>query len=83
MSSGTKQVASDRRACLGPVTFEELTVMKSTWGTKIYDTAAWNGAQTEEVSLLDFEQMLVDDVEAVKWLKDLEIEGWSDTELVI
>lgn len=68
--SGTKQIATDRRARLGPITFEELTIMKSTWGPKLYDTAARNAAQVEEVSLLEFEQMLVDDFDMVEWDKD-------------
>ena len=55
--------------------------MKSTWGTKIYDAAARNAAQIEEVSLPDFEQMLVDDVDTLKWDRDLE--GWGDIELVV
>jgi len=67
--SGTKQVATDRRACLGPAVFEELTIMKSTWGPNIYDAAACNAAQVEEVSLLDFEQMLVDDIDMAEWTR--------------
>jgi len=76
MFSGTKQIASDRRACLGPITFEELTIMKSTWGTNIYDAAAWNTAQVEEVNFHDFEEMLVDDMDTVEWYKDLQ--EWND-----
>jgi hypothetical protein len=79
--SGTKQVVTDRRACLGPVTFEEPTIMKSTWGTKIYNAGAWNISQIEEVSLLYFEHMLVDEIDTVKRGRDLE--GWSDIELVV
>ena len=47
--------------------------MKSAWGTKLYDTAAWNTAQVEEeeeVNLLDFEQMLVDDFDMVELDED-------------
>jgi hypothetical protein len=84
--SGTKQIATDRRACLGSTTFEELTILKSAWGPNVYDAAAWNAAQVEEVSLLDFEQMLADDTEGVEWDKD-EVEGWNqwndDFELVV
>ncbi|KIM37619.1 hypothetical protein M413DRAFT_39798, partial [Hebeloma cylindrosporum] len=61
MFSGTKQIATDRRSCLGPKPFEELTVMKSAWGPGIYDAASWNSAQVEEVGLVEFEEMLVDD----------------------
>jgi hypothetical protein len=65
--SGTKQVATDRQASLGPVVFEELTIMKSAWGLGLYDTAAWNAAQVEEVSIMDFEEMLVEDVDVSGW----------------
>jgi hypothetical protein len=44
--------------------------LKSAWGPNIYDAAAWNAAQVEEVSLLDFKQMLVDDADMVEWDKD-------------
>jgi len=47
----------------------------------IYDAAARNAAQIEEVSLPDFEQMLVDDPDTLKWDRDLE--GWGDIELVV
>ena len=50
--------------------FKELTIMKSTWGLKLYNAATCNAAQVEEVSLLDFEQMLVDDVDVAEWGKD-------------
>ena len=53
--------------------------MKSTWGPNIYDTAACNAAQVEEISLLDFEQMLVewDNLKDDSWLND------DDFELVL
>jgi len=81
MFSGTKQIATDRRACLGDKPFEELTIMKSAWGPNIYNAAAWNSAQVEEVNLADFEEMLVDDFDAVKWDKVLGAD-W-DEELVV
>jgi hypothetical protein len=68
--SSTKQVATDRRASLGPTLFEELTILKSAWGPNIYDAAAWNAAQVEEVSLLDFEEMLGDNADTAEWDKD-------------
>ena len=46
-------------------------MMKSAWGKKIYDAAAWNAGQPEEVILLDFEQMLVDDSDMAQWDMDL------------
>lgn len=69
--SGTKQVATDRRASLGPVVFEEVTIMKSAWGSGLGDVAAWNAAQIEEVGSFDFEQMLVDDGDQEEWDKSL------------
>ena len=69
--SGTKQVATGRWASLGPVVFKEVTITKSTWGSGLYDMAAWNAAQMEEVGLLDYEQMLVDDVDLKEWDKAL------------
>ena len=69
--SGTKQVAVDRRARLGSVRFEELTIMGSAWGPDIYDLAAWNNIQREDINLLDFEQMLIEDVDVMDWEKDL------------
>ena len=41
--------------------------MGSAWGPGIYDTAAWNSAQIDEVNLLDFEEMLVDEVDMADW----------------
>ena len=35
--------------------------MGAAWGLGIYDAAAWNTAQVEEISLLDFKEMLIDD----------------------
>ena len=60
--SGSKQVATDRRASLGPQVFEELVIMKSVWGPGLCDMAAWNAMQTEEVNIFDFELMLADDM---------------------
>jgi hypothetical protein len=45
--------------------------MKSAWGPNIYNAAAWNSAQVEEVGLANFEEMLVDDLDVVKWDKAL------------
>ena len=43
--SGTKQIATDRHACLGAAIFKELVVMGSAWQSDIYDIAAWTGSQ--------------------------------------
>jgi len=78
--SGTKQVATDRWAGLSPLLFEELTMMQSAWGSGLYDAAAWNETQFEEVNVLDFEEMLVEDVDSSEWAKNLYFYGY---ELVI
>ena len=82
--SGTKQIATDRRARLGSKLFEELTIMGSAWGPGMYDAAAWNAVQVEEVSLHDFEEMLVEDVDMVEWDKlEVNYVEWNDFELVV
>ena len=50
-------------------------MIKSAWGPDIYDTAAWNSAQVEEVGLADFEGMLVDNFDADKWYEALGIDS--------
>jgi hypothetical protein len=60
MFSGSKQIATDRRACLGSIVFEELVIMNSARGPDLYNMAAWNAAQMDEVSF-DFEEMLEED----------------------
>ena len=72
--SGTKQIATDRRASLGSKIFEELTIIKSAWGSNIYDNAAWNTVQSKEVDNGDFEEMLNDDVEMLDWNEMPELE---------
>jgi hAT family C-terminal dimerisation region len=68
--SGTKQIATDRRAALGPVVFEELAIMNSAWGIDLCDIGAWNAAQEEEVGIpvFEYEQILLDDVELEEWV---------------
>ena len=61
--SGTKQIAEDHQSRLGDPIFEQLTMMKSAWGPELYDFAAWNAAQVEEVNL-DYEQLLLDDIDS-------------------
>jgi hypothetical protein len=53
------------------VVFEELTIIKSAWGPRLCDVAAWNSEQAEEVDMPDFEfeQMLVEDCDLDKWMK--------------
>jgi hypothetical protein len=79
MFSGTKQIADDRRARLGSKVFEELTIMGSAWGPGLYDATAWNAMQVEEVDLLEFEEMLVDDADIVEWDKFDDDVAWGDS----
>ena len=55
--------------------------MKSVWGPQLCDVAAGNSAQVEEVDLPDFEfeQMLIDDGDLEKWIKNLhDGSDWMD-----
>jgi hypothetical protein len=70
--SGTKQIAIDRRASLGPIVFEEIVITKSGWGPDLYDLAAWNEAQVEDVGMFDFKELLVDNTADLAWDKDME-----------
>jgi hypothetical protein len=65
--SCSKQIATDRRATLGSVVFEELVIMSSAWGPGLYDKAAWNAFQVEEIPLFDYEEMLVEDDDCEVW----------------
>ena len=51
--------------------------MKSAWRLDLYDMAAWNASQVEEVDQpeFDFEELLLDDIDCVAWDKELDIEG--------
>jgi hAT family C-terminal dimerisation region len=68
--SGTKQIAEDRRLRLGPIVFEELAIMNLAWGPELYDMAAWNASQVEEV--MDFEELLTKDIDCLAWDKELD-----------
>lgn len=39
--------------------------------------ARWNNVQVEEMSIFDFEEMLVEDVDCVTWDKKLEQEDFE------
>jgi hypothetical protein len=43
---------------LGATRFEELQIMKFAWRNTIPDLAAWNSAETEEVDLGCYEDLL-------------------------
>ena len=70
---GTKQIADEHQSWLGDTVFEDLALMKSAWGPELYDFAAWNAAQVKEV-MLDYEQLLLDDVDSMEWDKELHSE---------
>jgi hypothetical protein len=66
---------TDRRARLGPMVFEELVIMGSAWRPELYDMAAWNEFQVEEVDgMFDFEEMLQDDDSLLAWENEMDIE---------
>ena len=71
--SGSKQIATDRQARLGSEVFEELVIMSSAWGPDLCDMAAWNDSQVEELTLVDFEEMLVDNTECLAWDNKLDL----------
>jgi len=74
--SGTKQITDDRQSRLGSKVFEELAIMGSAWGPELYDFAAWNTAQVEEVPL-DYEELLLDDIDAFEWEKELDFDSFE------
>lgn len=66
----------DHRLCLGPIIFEELAIMNSAWGPKLYDMAAWNALQMEEV--MEFEELLAEDVDCSAWDEELDFNSDLD-----
>ena len=58
---------TDRQARLGSARFEELKMMKSTWKKNLPDLAAWNSRETEEINILEFEEMLIENEEEDQW----------------
>ena len=53
--------------------------MKSAWGPDLYDMAAWNDSQVEDVTFFDFEEMLVDNIDCTAWEKEKEL---GDIEII-
>jgi len=73
--SGSKQIATDRRACLGSTVFEQLVIMGSAWRPDLYDMAAWTAFQQEEVEpFLEFEEMLDEDNASLAWDQELDMD---------
>ena len=75
--SCSKQVAMERRACLGSAVFEELVIMGSAWRSDLYDMSAWASSQVEEVDL-EFEEMFGEDMDCSAWDREMD-----DVELVV
>ena len=50
--------------------------MGSAWRPELYDFAAWNAAEVEEV-MLDYEELLLDDVDAFEWEKELDSDNFE------
>ena len=48
-------------------------MMKSAWGPELSNMAAWTTAQVQEVSMFDFEEMVVEDAECLAWDQDLDL----------
>jgi len=72
---------TDRRSRLGSEVFEQLVIMNSAWGPGLYDMAALNVVQVEEVDgRFDFEEMLADDDGCLEWEKEMAL---GSTELVV
>jgi hypothetical protein len=67
--SAAKLIATDRRARLSPVVFEELQVLKFAWRERLPDWAALNGEETEEIDEIDemFSYHLAEDNELKEW----------------
>ncbi|RDB17316.1 hypothetical protein Hypma_001666 [Hypsizygus marmoreus] len=68
--SGSKQMATERRARLGAKVFEELQIMKFRWRNNITDLSVLNSSQIEEVNLTEFTEMLHQDEQDVVWDQD-------------
>ena len=51
--------------------FEELVIMKSAWGPGLYDQAALNRSEVEEISLMEFEEMLIEDADCLVWDQEI------------
>jgi hypothetical protein len=52
--------------------FEELVIMKSAWGPGLYDQAALNTSEVDEVSLMEFEEMLIEDADCLVWDQEVD-----------
>ena len=46
--------------------------MKSVWGPGLYDQVASNASEVEEVSLMEFEEMLIEDADCLAWDREVD-----------
>ena len=53
--------------------------MKAAWKDDLPDLAAWNSVEVEEIQMVTFEEMLVEEEEEANWAPDLD----SDDEIFI
>ncbi len=67
--SAAKLVATDHRARLSPVVFEELQVLKFAWRDSLLDWVALNGEEIEENEEM-FVHCLAEDNELKEWEKE-------------
>jgi hypothetical protein len=68
---------------LGSVFFEEIVITKSAWGPDLYNMAAWNESQVEEVDSFDFEELLLNDTEAWPGTKTWKVMMWKVTRWMV
>ena len=65
--SAGKHIATDHRARLGVIHFEELQVMRAAWKDNIVDLATWNSGEIEDVDMTEFESLLTEDIAVSAW----------------
>ena len=81
MFSGTKQIATDHWS----VMLRYNSIRRAHHDGIYMGTGyiqCWNAMQVEEVNLLDFKEMLADDVDIVEWDKVINTD-WNDFELEV
>ena len=82
--SSSKQVITERRACLGSDQLEQLLIMKSAWQGSIVDWAAVNSSAVDEIAINEYSDLLQADTESKVWdEEDLQflLEPGSDSDI--
>lgn len=72
--SGSKQTATDRRARLGAIRFEQLQMLKSAWRGSVVDIAKLNSQEIEVVTdeeMLPFIELLQEDSDSASWENEM------------